>query len=95
MARGAGQPSWDLTAPGVNFAVPANVSPTFGAGWFGPLAPMAPTAPPEVAGRAWDFPSGYNLALRPKAYEPIGFPELRAFAEGYDLLRIVIESRKD
>ena len=28
-------------------------------------------------------------------YEPVGFAELRAFADAYDLLRLVIETRKD
>jgi hypothetical protein len=66
-----------------------------GADWFGPLAPLAPIAPPEVAGRRFDFPPGYNLVTRPRAYEPVGFAELRAFADAYDLLRLVIETRKD
>ena len=66
-----------------------------GAQWFGPLEPMAPIAPPEVAGRQFDFPPGFNLQTRPRAYEPIGFMELRALADAYDLLRRVIETRKD
>lgn len=66
-----------------------------GADWFGPLNPMNPTAPPDVEGRRFDFPSGYNLAQQPRAYEPIGFFQLRALADSYDLLRLVIETRKD
>lgn len=66
-----------------------------GADWFGPLDPMNPSAPPEVSGRRFDFPAGYNLQQTPKAYEPIGFATLRALADGYDLLRLVIETRKD
>ena len=66
-----------------------------GADWFGPLNPLAPIAPPGVAGRRFDYPVGYNLVMRPRAYEPIGFHELRAFADAYDLLRLVIETRKD
>jgi len=66
-----------------------------GADWFGPLAPMAPLAPPAVAGRQFDYPPGYNLIARPRAYEPIGFPELRALADAYDLVRVIIETRKD
>src|SRR5665213_2984882 len=63
--------------------------------WFGPLEPMAPQAPPEVAGRQFDYPSGYNLVQRPRAYEGTGFAELRALADSYDLIRLVIETRKD
>lgn len=66
-----------------------------GADWFGPLNPMAPSAPPEVSGRRFDFPSGYNLSQQPKQYEPVGFDVLRRLADSYDLLRIVIETRKD
>lgn len=65
------------------------------ADWFGPLNPMEPTAPPEVAGRLLDYQSGYNLAQQPRAYNAITFPVLRYFASAYDLLRIIIETRKD
>lgn len=64
-------------------------------GWFGPLQPPAPTAPPDTAGRVLDYPSGYNLSLSPRPYEPIGYAQLRALADSYDLLRLVIETRKD
>ena len=50
---------------------------------------------PEVAGRQWDYPSGYNLSTLPRVYEPVSFQTLRGLAEGYDLLRLVIETRKD
>lgn len=65
-------------------------------GWFGPGQPMNPSAPAElVAGRRNDFPANWNMSMRPRAYEPIGFAELRAMADGYDLLRLAIETRKD
>ncbi len=73
----------------------AGISRGSGADWFGPLNPLTPIAPPDVTGRRFDFPAGYNLNTRPRAYEPIGFHELRAFADAYDLLRLVIETRKD
>lgn len=66
-----------------------------GSGWFGPLQPLAPVAPLSVTGRRFDFASGFNVNVRPRTYERIGFPELRALADNYDLLRIVIETRKD
>jgi hypothetical protein len=63
--------------------------------WFGPLDPLPAQAPPEVAGRQWDYPNGYNLVTEPRAFERISFHELRGLAENYDLLRLVIETRKD
>ncbi len=66
-----------------------------GADWFGPLNPMAPVAPTEVRGRQFDLAPGYNLIQTPRAYEPIGFAQLQALAQVYDILRIVIETRKD
>jgi len=70
-------------------------SGTLGSGWFGPLQPMAPVAPPEVVGRQLDYPSGYNLVQYPRAYEGLSFWDIRALADSYDLLRLVIETRKD
>jgi hypothetical protein len=66
-----------------------------GSGWFGPLTPLAPVAPNDVKGRILDFPVGYNIQSRPRAYEPVTFQMLRNFADAYDLLRLVIETRKD
>ena len=66
-----------------------------GADWFGPLNPITPYAPKEVASRQWDYQAGYNLALTPRQYEAVGFVTLRAISESYDLLRTVIETRKD
>ncbi len=93
--RSAGRRSWSLS--------PYDVSVSFGrattvgdaSNWFGPSAPMTPLAPPGVAGRQWDFPSGYNLSTISRPYEPVTFDTLRGLADGYDLLRLVIETRKD
>jgi hypothetical protein len=65
------------------------------ADWFGPQNPLPPQAPPDVAGRQFDYPFGFNLAVTPRSWEPTGFAELRGLAESYDLLRAVIETRKD
>ncbi len=48
-----------------------------------------------MAGRALDFPAGYNLDLTPRSYEAISFQDLRNLAENYDVLRLCIETRKD
>ena len=58
--------------------------------WFGPQAPLPPAAPPDVAGRQFDYPFGFNLAVTPRGAEPTGFAELRALADAHDLLRLVI-----
>ena len=65
------------------------------AAWFGPQQPLAPQAPPDVAGRQFDYPFGFNLAVSPRNQERTGFAELRGLADSYDLLRAVIETRKD
>lgn len=66
-----------------------------GSGWMGPGAPPAPLAGAEVAGRAFDYPVGYNLNSMPRAYEPVSFHTLRALADSYDPVRLIIERRKD
>ena len=55
----------------------------------------APGAPAEVAGRQWDYPAGYNLATRAATSSRSPSATLRGLADGYDLLRLVIETRKD
>src|SRR5580704_9957526 len=63
--------------------------------WFGPMQPLRPMAPPEVVGRKYDYPVGYNLNYRPRSYEGVSFEDLRALADNCDILRSVIETRKD
>jgi hypothetical protein len=66
--------------------------------FFPPGEPIAPVAP-GAAGRRFDYPSSYNINIRPRSYEPVSFDLLRALADptvgGYDLLRLAIETRKD
>ncbi|HUB65221.1 MAG TPA: phage portal protein [Methylocella sp.] len=93
--RGAGQRSWPLSPYEVNVSFERIGAAGEAANWFGPLDPITPLAPPEVAGRQWDYPAGYNLSTLPRPYEPITFSTLRGLADGYDLLRLVIETRKD
>ncbi len=64
-------------------------------GWFGPMQPLQPMAPPDVAGRRFDYPTGYNLTYTPRGAEPVSFSDLRALADSCDILRSVIETRKD
>jgi hypothetical protein len=95
--RDSGRASWTLDPYQVSLSYAARSAGDTGQGadWFGPLAPLTPGAPAEVAGRQWDFPSGYNLALQPRPYAPVSFATLRQLADSWDLLRLVIETRKD
>ena len=93
--RTSGRASYALDPYQVSLSFAARQSSADGGDWFGPLSPIAPTAPAEVAGRQWDYPAGYNLALEPRPYSPVSFATLRQLADGWDLLRLVIETRKD
>lgn len=75
---------------GARFAVTGK-APDF----FGPGEPPATVAPKETVGRQFDFPSAYNISAKPRKDEPISFEQLRSLADGYDLMRLVIETRKD
>lgn len=63
--------------------------------WFGPMQPIRPVAPAGTGARAFDYPVGYNLQYQPRREEPVSFRALHALADNCDLLRIVIETRKD
>jgi hypothetical protein len=76
---------------GVKYVV-AGVTPD---SWFGPNQPLQPVAQDQAAGRAFDFPVGYNTRIQPRQEEAVSFGQLRALADGYDLLRLIIETRKE
>jgi hypothetical protein len=70
--------------------------------WFGPLEPIAPAAPPDTAGRAFDYPFGFNRTYAPRGevgQGGIDMATLQALADpvngGLDLIRGAIETRKD
>jgi SPP1 gp7 family putative phage head morphogenesis protein len=69
--------------------------------WFSPLQPIPPAQDQAqaqqsgVAGRQFDFAAGYNVNTRPRSNERVSFETLRAMADNFDLLRLVIETRKD
>jgi hypothetical protein len=70
--------------------------------WFGPNQPLAPVAPKEVEGRAFDYPVGVNLNYMPRSEQSesgVSFATLRAIADpalgGLDLVRLAVETRKD
>ena len=86
------QPSMiDRVAAGLKYMI-QGVGPE---NWFGPMQPIQPQAQDKAAGRQFDYPVGYNLRIQPRSEETIGFSALRGMAESYDLMRLVIETRKD
>lgn len=71
-----------------------------GTAWMGPQNPIAPIAAnpaqlESLVGRQFDYPAGYNLRSRPRSEEAVSFGQMRALAESCDVLRLVIETRKD
>lgn len=89
-SRGGG-----ISSPVEPMTVNVSYSQEPGRDWFGPGQPMTPQAPPSVKGRAFDYPSHVNMFTRQRATAVFGYDVLRAFADGYDLLRLIIETRKD
>ncbi len=63
--------------------------------WFGPGQPLTPFAQEQAQGRQFDYPVLYNTRVVPRSNEPVSFAQMRALADNYDLLRLVIETRKD
>jgi len=63
--------------------------------FFGPSQPLTPAAQTAVEGRAFDYPTGYNLRIQPRSNEGVSFEMLRQLADAYDLMRLIIETRKD
>lgn len=63
--------------------------------WMGPMQPLQPMAPGEVAGRQFDYPVGYNLDVRPRKNLPVTFEQLRWLSSSWPVLRTIIERRKD
>lgn len=71
--------------------------PTAAQGWMPPGRPQQPIVEEyeNVAGRAFDYPAGYNTSSRVRQWEGISLENLRNIAENCDLLRLAIETRKD
>lgn len=76
---------------GVNRQI-STVSPTT---WMGPAQPIARVAPAGTQPRIWDYRFGQNIDYTPKSGEGYCYEVLKDLADGYDLLRMVIETRKD
>jgi hypothetical protein len=64
--------------------------------WFGPGQPLPAVAPAGTEPRALDYQFSINTQFQTRRTESgVSYAQLRALARGYDLLRLVIESRKD
>ena len=67
--------------------------------WFGPGTIPVPVVSPELAegakGREFDYPVNINTRWVPRQGEANSFQILRNMADGYDLMRLVIETKKD
>ncbi|WP_428491698.1 phage portal protein [Rhodopila sp.] len=63
--------------------------------WLSPGQPLRPNAPAGTQPFRWDMPVGFNMQLSPKPRGRVSYAECRSLVENCDLLRIVIERRKD
>lgn len=64
-------------------------------GFKSPGEPMQAVMPKGSSPILIDYAYGYNLNTTPRSEENIGFDDLRALADNYDLLRLAIEKRKN
>lgn len=80
----------DRVVTGVKYVV-SGITPD---GFFTPLQPLAPLAQDKAEGRQFDYPVGWNVKVQVNK-EGVSYQELRGMADNYDVLRIVIETRKD
>lgn len=77
-------------AAGARYAFTGNAD-----AWMDAGEPLAPVAQ-QAEGRRFDYEPFYNVGhSKPREREAIGFAQLRALADNYDVLRLVIEKRKD
>lgn len=60
--------------------------------FFSPGAPLATQGPASAAGRRWDYPVAQNIH---HWRDGVSFEAMRSLADSYDLMRLVIETRKD
>lgn len=66
--------------------------------WFSPLQPLQPFAPaddPTVVARAFNYRAGFNINIQPRPDEPTIFYQLRWLADNCNVVRLLIETRKD
>jgi hypothetical protein len=69
-----------------------DIMPTY---WFSAMQPVKVNTPTGYKPRQYNFQPGANLIWQPKGDSPITFAQLRELADGWDILRLMIEQRKD
>lgn len=82
----------DAVVRGVEYTVRGASTPD---DFFGPGQPLQPSAQEQAHGRQFDYPFAVNTQQQPRANEAVSFGQLIGLADNYDLLRLVIETRKD
>jgi hypothetical protein len=66
-----------------------------GASYFGPGQPLKPQAPPGTLPRVTDYPMTLNMNSQPRTEQGgPSFPQLRAFADAVNVMRLCINRRK-
>src|SRR6185437_13057625 len=63
--------------------------------WWSPLQPIQPIAPADQRPRQRALLPGENIVWTPGADKLLGFDTLRALSEAWDILRLIIETRKN
>jgi hypothetical protein len=83
-----------MQTPGLLKRLTQAVTYALRGGFFSPDIPIKGSHP-ETAGRRFDYRPGYNLQIKPPRDSGLDPQMLRNFAKVYDLLRIILETRKD
>jgi hypothetical protein len=83
-----------LTKTGLAKKLTQAVSYGLSGGWFTPEMPLNPQQQ-QTAGRRYDYLPGFNISTQPRRDSGIDFFQLRNLAGYYDILRIIIDKRKD
>jgi len=85
-----------LTSRGLVGSTQALIAGVSAGDWFGPGQPLPALAPAGTEPRAKDYEFSINTQFQTRRTESgVSYAQLRALARGYDLLRLVIETRKD
>jgi SPP1 gp7 family putative phage head morphogenesis protein len=87
----------DRLVTGVRYIIGGGVTPSASVDTapFSPMQPIPPMFQDGMQGRQFDYQTGWNLIYKPRQDSNVSAAQLRAMADGYDLMRLAIETRKD